>query len=171
MFGLKTALVLALQGLSAATYEVKPSTTTVAPTTTTSTYPTVSGTACPTLNYTRVNITSPATIKTGQNFTIKWESPKPDASKNHTEARVELWALNGGPVNSPLIDFKSARLFDTFNYTVNFNTTKYVNATTKGGAIVWQLFVAVHSTYYDRNITDLESWNLPYYGVQKVKFE
>jgi hypothetical protein len=182
MVSIKSSLVLLVQGLTALTYA--PITTTTATTststsTTTTNAPyittTTSGyvtppTGCPPPSYERVNITSPNTIKAGQNFTITWKSPIPDKNKNHTEARVEIWAMNAGPVNSPMMNFKSDRLFDTSNFTYNFNTN-YVNATTKGGPIIWQLFVAVYSTYFDRNITDIESWNLPYYGTQKIKFE
>jgi hypothetical protein len=135
-----------------------------------SSYPTSTSTSCAGSNYNQVNITSPNTITAGNDFSITWTAPQPDPSKNHTEVHVELWALNGGPVGSPLLVYKSDRLFDVTSYTYSFPTS-YVNATTKGGPVPWQLYVGVYSTYFSSNITDLESWNLPYYGFQKVTFQ
>jgi hypothetical protein len=140
------------------------------PTDSSSSYPTSTSTSCAGSGYNQVNITSPNTITAGKDFTITWTAPQPDPSKNHTEVHVELWALNGGPVGSPLLVYKSDRLFDVTSYTYSFPTS-YVNATTNGGPVPWQLYVGVYSTYFSSNITDLESWNLPFYGIQSVTFQ
>jgi hypothetical protein len=100
---------------------------------------------------------------------IQWTSPIPDWRRNNTESRLELWAANGGPVNSPVVNWKAPRLFNQYNYTVNFPTDK-VNATIKGGPVIWKLYVAVYSTYFDNDIAEREPWNLPYYDVRTVKF-
>jgi hypothetical protein len=165
MVNIKFSLVLFLQSLAAVAPALDGN---LSPETNPDTAP--ESPACPALTNEQVVITSPSTIKAGQDFSITWTSPKPDPKKEHTEVHVELWAMNAGPVNSPMSSYKSDRLFDVTSYTYNFPTS-YVNATTKGGPILWQLFVAVYSTYYDRNFTDLEPWNLPYYGVQRIKFE
>jgi hypothetical protein len=159
MVKINSPLIFLVQGLAALTNTPSP----------TSSCSCSLSTTIPILALNQANITSPTTIKAGKDFTITWTSPDPNRTKNNTESRIELWAANGGPASSATPIWKSSRIFNQYNYTHNFPES-YVNMTTRGGPIIWKLFVAVYSTYYDNDSADLEAWNLPYYDTEIVKF-
>jgi hypothetical protein len=124
---------------------------------------------CSSKDFDKVKITSNPKIKAGETFTITWESGNPDTNLKDTEARVELWVMAGGPARSPVLYYKSDRLFRSNNFTHTW-PTDLVDIRDGMGPLPLQLVTFVYGTWAWDNSTQLPSWFYPYYGTQKVDF-